>query len=130
MIGCLILPVAVQLNERLSLGASVDLAYGSLTVQQAMPIWAIMDMMLPPLRTLGVATVRRLSPIAIGRMLGTGLLSYGHLDFENFDNWGYGGQLGLPFRRRRVHAQPRRQAQSQLQIRQESNIQSLPAALG
>ncbi len=98
MIGRLIFPVAVQASDRLSLGASVDLVYGSLTVEQSMPIWAMMDMMLPPLRTLGVATLRHLSPVTIGRMLGTGLPSYGHMDFQNLNNWGYGGQVGLTFK--------------------------------
>ena len=31
-------------------------------------------------------------------MLGTGIPSYGHMDFQNLDNWGYGGQIGLTFK--------------------------------
>jgi len=98
MIGRLIVPMAVQVSDRLSLGGSVDLVYGRLTVEQSMPIWAMLDMMLPPLRTLGVARLHRLSPRTFGRMLATGLPSYGHMDFQNLDSWGYGGQVGLTFK--------------------------------
>lgn len=92
MIGRLILPVAFEATDRLSLGASVDLVYGRLTMKQAMPRLALEDMLTPGQQTLGVASVDPDTGAGIGSA------NYAHFDLDKLDNWGLGGQLGLTFK--------------------------------
>lgn len=92
MVGRLIFPVAFQVNERLNLGASLDLVYARMTMLQAMPQQALMDMMTPGQQTLGVASA---DP---NTSMGLGSANYAHFDLSKLDNWGFGGQLGLTFK--------------------------------
>lgn len=92
MIGRLIAPLAFAVNDRLTLGASLDLVYGRMTMRQAMPRQALVDMMTPGQQTLGVAVV---DP---NTAMGLGSANYAHFDFSKLDNWGLGGQLGLTFK--------------------------------
>ncbi|AFL73288.1 OmpP1/FadL family transporter [Thiocystis violascens] len=92
MIGRLIFPVAFQATDRLSIGASVDVLYALMTMKQAMPQQALMDMMTPGQQTLGVAAA---DP---NTAAGLGAANFAHFDFSEMDNWGFGGQLGLTFK--------------------------------
>ncbi|AHF05107.1 membrane protein involved in aromatic hydrocarbon degradation [Marichromatium purpuratum 984] len=92
MVGRLILPLAFQATDRLSVGASLDLVYGRMTMQQAMPSQALVDMMTPGQQTLGTA---RVDP---NTAAGLGSANYAHFDFSKLDNWGLGGQIGLTYR--------------------------------
>nr|WP_242470920.1 outer membrane protein transport protein [Thiocystis violacea] len=92
MIGRLILPLAFQATDQLSIGASVDLVYGRMTMQQAMPRQALMDMMTPGQQTLGTAQADPNTAIGLGGA------NYAHFDFTNLDNWGFGAQVGMTFK--------------------------------
>jgi long-chain fatty acid transport protein len=91
MIGRLIFPVAFEVTDRLTIGASVDAVYARLTMKQLMPRQALVDMMTPGQQTLGTATADPFTAEALGSA------NYAHFDFDKLDNWGLGGQVGVTF---------------------------------
>ncbi len=92
MVGRLILPVAFNATDRLTLGGSLDVVYASLTMKQLLPQQALIDMLTPGQQTLGVAGVDPQTAEGLANA------NYAHFDLEKLDNWGFGGQIGLTFR--------------------------------
>jgi long-chain fatty acid transport protein len=99
MIGRLILPWALEVNDRLSIGASFDAVYGRMTMKQLVSRQGLFDMVLPGRQTLGVATFDLAAIVGLGptalRLAGA---NYAHFDLDKLDGWGVGGQVGLVFR--------------------------------
>lgn len=88
MVGRLIFPVAFQVTDQFSIGASLDAVYGRMTMKQALPRQGLMDMMTPGLQTLGTASADPMTA------QGLGMANYAHFNFSKLDGWGLGGQLG------------------------------------
>ena len=95
-VGRLILPLAFQMNDQLSLGASVDLVWVGMDLRMAVPADQMVGMVtgadagwMVPLQGLG----------------GCGAGCYGRFDFENSSDmkgeafgYGFGGKLGLVYK--------------------------------